>query len=182
MRFSLKAALDSLLGQGQGAKQPESEDPLSVVMLLSGSKVSTLDRLRNAGEQAFGVPFSDDKASQYFVVQSALFTIIKIGVHTLSFMHFAKPYFEDQSMKFGAQMPKESQRQAWSRHCAWEAIDYVKSGAQPDVEYAVIARICLPLLDSNCVGVYLPRESVFVPNDGAAAECLQTLARPFPAA
>ena len=152
-------------------------------MLLHESRVSSLERLRKAGEQAFGVPFSHDKQSQYFVVQSVIFTLIKVGIHTLSWMHFAKPYFEaEESKRFGAQMARASQREAWARHSAWEAIDSAESKAQPEVEYAVIARLCLQLLDSNCVGVYLPRDSVFVPNDGSAAEFLLSLTAPYPTA
>jgi hypothetical protein len=170
------------MGQGSSESDSEDEGPLSVVILLRESKVSSLDRLRHAGERAFGVPFSDEKNSQYFVVRSVLFTVIKAGIHTLSFVHFAKSYFEGESAEFGAQMPQASQREAWMRHCCWEAIDYVRSGQQPEVEYAVIARMCLQLLDSNCVGVYLPRDSVFVPNDGSALEFLQSMAQPFPPA
>ena len=182
MRFNLKAALESLIGTSKEPKEIEGEGPVSIVMLLRKSEVTSLQDMRKAGEQAFGVPFSDDKNSQYFVVQSGLFTLIKAGIHALSWMHFSKPYFEDQSAEFGARMPKFSQREAWSQHVAWEAIDYVKSGSDPDLEYAVIARFCIPLLKENCAGIYLPKDQVFVPNDGSAWQALNALVAQAPGA
>lgn len=150
-------------------------------MLLRESRVFALQRLRNAGEGAFGVPFSDDSESKYFAIQKGLFTVMKIGPHALSFLHYAKPYLDENSREFGAAMPKKSQRQAWARHTAWEAIDYVKSGGNLDLEYAILARLCLELADANCVGVYLPRESIFVPNDGSMQPYLHHVASAYSA-
>jgi hypothetical protein len=178
MQFNLRAALNALLRLADpGPRWEASDEPVSLVMLLRESRVFGLDRLRRAGESAFGVPFSDDSESKYFVIQKVLFTIMKVGPHALSFLHYTKPY---STQEFGASMPMESQRQAWAQHTAWEAIDYVKSGKNLDLEYAILARLCLQLADGNCVGVYLPRESIFVPNDGPMLPYLHRVASAYP--
>ena len=179
MQFNLKATLNALSRRAGSRSQRETGDePVSLVMLLRESRVFGLDRLRSAGETAFGVLFLDDGKSKYFVIQKVLFTIMKVGPHTLSFLHYTKPY---STQEFGASMPMESQRQAWAQHTAWEAIDYVKSGKNLDLEYAILARLCLQLADGNCVGVYLPRESIFVPNDGPMLPYLHRVASAYPA-
>jgi hypothetical protein len=70
-------------------------------------------------------------------------------------------------MKFGSAMPKASQPQAWAEHTAWTAVDYAKGGIDLELEYAVLAGLCAEMLDGNCVGVYVPRERAFIPNDGS---------------
>ena len=178
MKFDLKAAHESLLHSFERPSEWEkSDDPVSMVMLLRESRVFGLDRLRGAGEMAFGVPFSDDKESKHFVIQVSLFTLMKVGRHTLSFLQYAKPYLDEQSREFGAALPKESQRKAWEQHAAWTALDYVKGGADLDLEYAVLAKLCLQLNDENCTGVFLPRENILVPNDGSLVAYLQRVAR-----
>jgi hypothetical protein len=47
------------------------------------------------------------------------------------------------------------------------AVDYVKGGIDLELEYAVLAGLCAEMLDGNCVGVYVPRERSFIPNDGS---------------
>jgi hypothetical protein len=167
MKFSLKRAFESILRWGEQADQ-EGDLPVSMVLLLRASRFPTLDQLRSAGERAFGTPFTDDKESRHFVVQVALFTIMKAGRHTLSFLNYTKPYGEgDFPQEFGRLLPKASQRQAWAEHTAWTAVDYVKGGVDLELEYAVLATLCAELLDANCVGLYIPREQNFIPNDGS---------------
>ena len=54
---------------------------------------------------------------------------------------------------------------AWAEHTSWIAVDYVKGGIDLELEYAVLAGMCAEMLDGNCVGVYVPRERSFIPND-----------------
>jgi len=151
-----------------------------MVMLLRESLVKGLDELRKAGERAFAVPFSDDKESRYFVIQTVTIALMKVGRPTLSFLHYAKPYLDEgESREFGASMPKEIQRKAWEEHRAWLAVDYVKGGANLDLEYAVLAKLCLELNDENCAGIYLPREQIFVPNDGSLEPFLRRVAAAY---
>jgi hypothetical protein len=147
-----------------------------MVLLLRESRFPTLDQLRSAGERAFGTSFTGDKESQHYVVQVVLFTIMKAGPHTLSFLNYTKPYGEgDFPQEFGRLLPKASQRQAWAEHTAWTAVDYVKGGADPELEYGVLAKLCAEMLDDNCVGVYVPREQSFIPNDSSLRGELQRI-------
>ncbi|MFY9906885.1 MAG: hypothetical protein WBD45_02185 [Terriglobales bacterium] len=43
-----------------------------------------------------------------------------------------------------------------SGRTAWTAADYVKGGADLELEYAVLAKLCAEMLDASCVGLYLP--------------------------
>jgi hypothetical protein len=64
-------------------------------------------------------------------------------------------------------MPKASQRQAWAEHTTLTVVDYAKGGIDLELEYAVLAGLCAEMFDGNCVGVYVPRERMFIPNDGS---------------
>jgi hypothetical protein len=174
MKFNLTKAFESILRWG---KSPDEDGPISMVLLRRESRFPTLDQLRSAGERAFAISFSDDKESRHFVVQVVLFTIMKAGPHTLSFLNHKKPYGEGEfPREFGRLFPKASQRQAWAEHTAWTAVDYVKGGVDLDLEYAVLATLCAEMVDASCVGLYVPREQLFVPNDGSLRGELQRMA------
>jgi hypothetical protein len=167
MKLNLRAAFDTLRRSLASPNKNKGDDlPVSIVLLLGESRFLTLEQLRSAGERAFGVPFSDDKSSPHCVFQEVLFTLMRAGPHTLSFLNYTKPY-GDHPEEFGKAMPMASQRQAWAKHTAWTAVDYVKGGIDLELEYAVLAGLCAEMLDGNCVGVYVPRERSFIPNDGS---------------
>lgn len=173
MKLNLKKAFESILRWG---KSPDrSGDPVSMVLLLREPKFLTLDQLRWAGEKAFRTSFTGGKESDHYVLQPAFFTIMKAGPHTLSFLNYTKPYGDD-SENFGNTMPKASQRKAWAEHKAWTAVDYVKGGVDLELEYAVLAKLCAEILDLNCVGLYVPGEQSFIPNDGSLQKELQRMA------
>jgi hypothetical protein len=102
---------------------------------------------------------------------------MKVGPHRLSFLNFTKPYGDslEISERFGKAMPKESQRTAWAQHTAWIAVDYVGGSLDADFKYAVLSKLCTQMVDSNCVGVYIPGYQVFIPNDGSLLPALQRL-------
>jgi len=169
--MNLKKAFETLL---RSLKAPDKDGdlPVSMVLLLRESRFPTLDQLRLAGEKAFGTPFTGDKGSRHYVVQVALLTIMKAGSHTLSFLNQTRPYGDDPQ-EFERAWPRVSQREAWAKHSAWTAVDYVKGGVDLRLEYAVLAKLCAEMLDANCVGVYVPGEQGFFPNDGSLREELQ---------
>jgi hypothetical protein len=110
-------------------------------------------------------------------MQTKLIALMKAGQHTLSFLNHTKPCgAEDFPSNFGASFLNASQRQAWSEHTAWTAVDYVKSGVDVALEYSVLAKLCGEMLNANCVGVYIPREQRFYPNDGSLRGELQRMA------
>ena len=165
MKLNFKNAFAALLRLG---KPPEDEDlPVSMVLLLREPQFPTLDQLRLAAERAFGTSFAGNgKESKHCVVQAVLLTLMKAGPHMLSFLNYTKPYGEGESWEeFARSLPKASQREAWNKHKAWTAVDYVKGGVDLELEYGVLARLCAELLDANCVGVYVPREQSLIPND-----------------
>jgi hypothetical protein len=167
MKLNLRAAFDTLRRSLASPDKSQSENlPVSMVLLLRESRFLKLEQLRSGGERAFGIPFSGDRSSSHCVFQKALFTLMKAGPHTLSFLNYTKPY-GDHPEEFGRAMPKASQRQAWAEHTAWTAIDYAKGGVDLELEYAVLAGLCAEMLDGNCVGVFVPRERRFIPNDGS---------------
>jgi hypothetical protein len=178
MKFNLKKAFESMLRRGEAPDQ-DGENPVSMVMLLREPRFSTLDQLRSAAERAFGTSFSRDKESRHYVIQVVLFTIMKAGPHSLSFLNYKKTYGDDPD-NFGRSLPKESQRQAWAEHTAWTAVDYVKGGADLELEYAVLAKFCAEMLDVNCVGLYVPGMRTFIPNDGHLREYLKSVAESRP--
>jgi hypothetical protein len=173
MKLNLRAALDTLRRSLASPDKNENENlPVSMVLLFRESRFLTLEQLRSAGERAFGVPFSSDMSAPHCVFQKLLFTLMKAGPHTLSFLNYTKPYGDHE---FGEAMPMASQRQAWAEHKAWTAVDYAKGGIDLELEYAVLAGLCAEILDGNCVGVYLPREQMFIPNDGSLLPELQRI-------
>ena len=176
MKFNLKRAFESLLRRGEHGDK-ERDLPVSMVLLLREPHFLTLDQLRSAGARAFGARFTNDKASQNFVVEVLLFTIMKAGVHTLSFLNYTKPYGEGEfSQQFATSLPKASQRQAWAEHTAWMSVDYVKGGRDLELEYAVLAAICAEMVDANCLGLYVPREQSLIPNDDSLIRELRRMA------
>jgi hypothetical protein len=164
--MGLREALGRILNFGK-ASDERAEPPASMVLLLREESFPRLEQLRQAAERAFGTPFSLDKNSRHCVYTQILFTLMRVGPHTVSFMFYAKPYGEN-SQELGMAWPVPSQRQAWAEHTAWMAIDYAKGGIDFDSRYAVVARLCRELYDANCLGVYLPRERAFVPDERSA--------------
>ena len=176
MKLNLRAALDTLRRSLASPDKNKSENlPVSMVLLLRESHFLTLEQLRSAGERAFGVPFSGDMSAPHCVFQKVLFTLMKAGPHTLSFLNYTKPY-GDRPNEFGRAMLTASQRQAWAEHTAWTAVDYAEGGIDLELEYAVLAGLCAEMLDANCVGVYVPRERMFIPNDGSLLPELHRIA------
>jgi hypothetical protein len=148
-----------------------------MVLLLRESRFPTLDQLRSAAEKAFGTSFAGGEDSQHCVIQAVIFTLMKAGPHTLSFLNYTKPYGEGEfSQEFGRSMPKASQRKAWAEHTLWIAVDYVKGSSDLELEYAVLAKLCTEMLDDNCVGLYVPQKQLFIPNGGFLREELRQLA------
>jgi hypothetical protein len=59
-------------------------------------------------------------------------------------------------------------------------MDYVKGGADIELEYAVLAKFCAEMLDVNCVDLHVPGKRTFIPNDGWLREYLKSLAESRP--
>jgi len=173
MRFNLGAALRNLLGVGMRPQEENDGEVPSIVLLLRESRVTSLEDLRLASTRAFGVGFSSDITDRFYLIQKVLFTIIKVGPHVLSFMHYAKPYGEERTAEFLSTMSSPKQQRAWTGHTAWEAVNYVKSKGNLNREYAVLARLCAELVNENCVGAWIPQGPMMIPNDGSLTRYLE---------
>ena len=172
MKLNFKKAFGAILRLGRPVEHDDA--PVSMVLLLREPRFLTLDQLRSAGERAFGTPFSGGKESQHFVMQAALFTLMKVGPHALSFLNYTKPYGAlDFPPEFAMSFPKANQREAWIAHRAWKAVDYVKGGKDLKVEYGVLATLCAEMIDTNCLALYEPRDQTLIPNDGSLQQGLK---------
>ena len=166
MKLNFKRAFDAIRRLGRPVEY-QRDDPVSLVLLLREPRFPTLDQLRSAGKRAFGTPFNGGKESQHFVMQAALLTIMKVGPHTLSFLNYTKPYgANDFPPDFAMAFPEANQREAWTAHNAWTAVDYVKGGTDLTAEYGVLATLCAEIIDTNCSALYDPRKQTLIPNDG----------------
>ena len=173
MKLNFKRAFDAIRRLGRSAEN-KADDPVSLILLLREPRFSTLDQLRSAGERAFGIPFNDGKESQHFVIQAAVLTIMKAGPHPLNFLNYTKPYgASDFPPEFATVFPKTNQREAWTAHKAWTAVDYVGGGKNLKVEYGVLAALCAEMIDTNCLALYEPREQTLIPNDGSLRQELK---------
>ena len=170
MKVNLKAVVERLLRLGNRDKEDSdgNDGPVSIVLLLRESHVSSTERLTAACAKAFG-----DESQRCFVVQKGFVTLIKVGPHALSFLHYTKPYGADRSQEFLESMSSQSQRQAWTARTAWEAFDYVKSRGDLNLEYAILAKLCAELVNDNCTAAWLPKHSMMIPNDGSLMPYLQ---------
>jgi hypothetical protein len=168
--MGLKAALESILRLGNAAPATHAP-PVSMVLLLRAERFPNLEQLRDAAEKAYGRKFSGDKSSAHCVYQQILFTLARVGPHTLSFMFYTKPY-DEEYRALGNSWALPNQRTAWAEHTAWIAVDYAKGELDLEARYALLARFCAELYDDNCVGVYLPREGAFIPGASSVRNML----------
>ena len=169
--MSLKEAFERILRMGE-AGQASEEGPDSIVLLLKEPHFPNLERLRLVAGRAFGTSFSGDRAARHSVYQrGVIFTLANVGVHTLSFLFYTKPYFSDEpehARAFERSLRRDDQRQAWAEHNAYMAVDYVKGDVDRDSKYVVLALLCAELFDENCMAIYLPKQSSLVPGKDSA--------------
>ena len=146
-----------------------------MVLLLREPHRFTREELCIAAEKAWSVSFAGSPGSNHFVMQAGHVTFVKTGPHVLNLFHVSGPYLDDPE-EISKGFPPGSSREAWAKHRAWAAVDYLKGGRKIDLEYAVIAKLVAEMLDSNCTGVYIPGENVFLPNDPSLRGELQNIA------
>jgi len=149
----------------------ESE-PSSIVLLLQAPDFPILKQLSTYAEGAFHLPFATENATNYCVFQKVLYTLMQIGPHVLSFMFYTKPYFENDP-DFVRNLPKPAQREACERHNAWLAMNYAKGPGRENIQYALLSRLSIQMLDANCTAAYIPGERLLIPNDGSLLHALQ---------
>jgi len=160
-------------------RQEEDDMPCSIVLLLREPHFFSKKELEAAGERGWGKPFNGEADPMYFVVQSGAVTMVKAGSSLVHVLHAKQPYL-DHIESVARQLPQEEQKRAWREHRAWAALDLMNKDQPKSEAYSILARFALQLGDSNCAAVYLPKDSVLMPNDGAAEEGLRLLLRKEP--
>ena len=177
--MKIRAVFEAFLQRMEGKEVwLDGEEPVSMVLLLRKARVVSLEEWRVAAERAFGEYFAGEETARNFVIQAGPFAVMQADVHALSLSQDMLPYGGRASRGFAAGLPKAQQRRAWAEHNGWVAVRYSGNVCRLEVEYAAVARLCAELVNGNCVGVYLPRELVFMPNDEELGRYLRRVGDP----
>jgi len=152
--------------------RPNEREPSSIVLLLQSSQFPNLTQLSACAEKAFHVPFATENTTNYCVFQKVLFTLLRAGPHVLSFMFYTKPYFQDDP-NFVRDLRLPAQRAACEKHSAWLAMNYARGPANEDVQYALLSKLSIAMLNSDCTGAYFPGKHALIPNDGSLLLALE---------
>jgi hypothetical protein len=155
-------------------EQQEQEMPYSVVLLLRSYMPLSEHELQLAAEQGWAMSFDGKRDPMYFVTASERHGFVKAGKYVIKLLSISLPYLGDPD-EIAEQLPRQEQRSAWRDHRAWFALDLWNPDIAKADAYEVLARLSIPLLNDQCCGVFLPKEEIFMPNDGTAQEGLQLL-------
>jgi hypothetical protein len=68
------------------------------------------------------------------------------------------------------------QKQAWLKHRAWTAFDYMGRKVDLELAYCVLLKLVTEIVDGNCTGMYIPGEGIVMPNDQSLYLNLQKIA------
>ena len=142
-----------------------------------------MERLRIAAEKAFAIPFTGGDDAKNFVTQDGGVTLLKVGAHILSLPAQFRRY--EAAPEFANNLvPIEAQRNAWGKHTAWAAVDYVSGSATggTDVhqQHCLLAKLCAEVIDDNCTGVYIPIRQLVLPYNKSTKLVLQRFAEAKP--
>ena len=155
-------------------EQQEQEMPYSVVLLLRSYLPLSEHELQLAAEQGWAMSFDGIRDPMYFVSVAGTHGFVKAGRYVIKLLSISQPYLGNVD-EIAEQLPRQEQRSAWRDHRAWLALDFWNPGMAKTDAYEVLARLSIPLLSDQCCGVFLPKEEIFMPNDGTAQEGLQLL-------
>ncbi len=150
-------------------------EPLSMVLLLRKPHLFSAEELRLAAKRAWRISFTGGEGSIHCVEQVGEVTLLKAGPHVLNFFYYPEPYFENTKENI-EWLPQVSQRQAWMQHSACIGVDYLNSDVDVELAYCIISKLVAEMLDGNCTGIYIPRESRVIPNDESLYLELQKIA------
>jgi hypothetical protein len=150
------------------------KEPLSVVMLFRRPYLFQREELQRAAERAWRISFDGIVSSTHCVAQSGQVTLLKAGPHLLNFFYYPAPYVEKPERNVGW-LGRSSQQHAWAEHLACIGVDYMNPETDIELGYCVLAKLVAELLDENCTGIYLPRESSLIPNDASLYSELQRI-------
>jgi hypothetical protein len=153
--------------------RPHPAPPISMVLLLRSSHRFPPETLEFAARRGWRI--ESPHVAELSVNTAGITTLVKIGSHLISVLSAAQPYLGDPKV-IAPKLPQESQREAWAKHTAWVALDYLNGEDDLELAYCVLCRLTAELINSNCVGVYAPREESFAPYSELLAGDLQRVA------
>jgi hypothetical protein len=156
-------------------QRPAKDEPLSLVLLLREPHFWRKEELRSAAEEAWRISFAGGEGSVHCVAQKENVTLLKAGPHLLSFFNYGSPYVESPKENIDW-LHLESQRRAWAEHQAYTGVDYLNKDKDVELGYCVLAKLVAEMLNENCTGIYIPRESSLIPNGGSLYGELQKIA------
>jgi len=151
------------------------DETVSMVLLLRQPHLFRAAELQTAAEKAWDISFAGGEKGKHFVTQSGNVTFLKAGPHLLNFFYYPRPYVDNPKENV-SWLPKEEQRQAWVEHLACVGVDYMNQDTDIELGYCVLAKLVAEMLDTNCTGVYIPRENALAPNNGSLYQQLQRMA------
>jgi hypothetical protein len=165
---------DGTTDSQQENRADEQEMPYSIVLLFRTFMPLSKEDLQSAAERGWQKPFDGEHDPMYLVYVSGEHAFVKAGSHVIKVLSMSQPYLGDPE-KVADQLPHSEQRSAWKNHRAWVALDFWNLELPMADAYEMLSRLSLQLLSDGCCGVFLPKEEVFMPNDGTAEEGLQLL-------
>ncbi len=141
-------------------KNKAIEDPISMVLLHQQPRHYQVDEIQSAAARVW-----QGSADEFTVMESNGKAILHVGGHMLSLVSVGQRYLGNMSSEFEKRMQNPVQRSVWARHTSWTAVDYLPGGGDIELKYCVLARFIAELLDSNCLGIYMPGEQALMPHD-----------------
>jgi len=129
------------------------------------------ETLREAAEKAYGHSFAPGHAD-YQVTQSTS-TFVKIGEDVIHITQSSQPHVGRPHEVQTEASDHQMQHGAWKEHKGYFVLELYSKNRPKKEAYGVMAKLAQALMDDNIVGVYLPRDNEFYPNDGSAASRLK---------
>jgi hypothetical protein len=146
-----------------------------MVLLLREPHFWQKEEIRSAAEEAWRISFAGGEGSMHCVAQNRNVTLLKAGPHLLGFFNYPEPYVDNPEENIDWLL-LESQRRAWTQHSACTGVDYLNEDKDVELGYCVLAKLVAEMLNENCTGIYIPRGSSLIPNDGSLYGELQKMA------
>ena len=149
--------------------------PVSMVLFLREPASLPHEKLSAVLQQPWCISSVAD-ASESLITLSGDKGLVYVKPHLISILNSNKPYLSLDANQQGKLLLQPRQRDAWIQHRGWISLDYLKGGQDLESEYAILARFAAEILDTNCSGLYIPREGSFIPNDASLRGVLEQIA------
>lgn len=150
-----------------------SDQTCSIVLLEKRHHFLHKERLREAAERAFGHSFTPGDA-RYSITQSNS-TFLKAGDATVHITQSSTPHVGNPHQIETRAGDRHLHHHAWREHNGYTAFDMWGHDQSKQDAYRALAAITAQLLEGNVLGIYLPDENDFYPNDGSAMDHLRHL-------